>query len=641
MARIWQCGFELNSITAGVEFSNVTGTATVQTGTVRTGTYAGRTNPAAATGFFRYHAFAANQSTAGCQRAYMRIATLPAANTTVMRFLDIANATCAQLRLTATGTLVLLDAAGTPVGSASAALSTNTWYRIELQCDASTSPGSVAGRVDGVSFASGANSVQSPWARIVIGPVITATCDLLWDDWALNDASGSVQTSFPGDGKILHLVPNGDGDNHAWANTANGAGASTNWQLVDEAPPNDATDLVQTGTLNTEDMYALTDSGIGAGDTVNTVMVGVRLRNNTADATTAAKVQVKKTSAGTIAQGTAIVPNTATFFTNAPAEPRNYTLITTADPDSAAWTQATLDSMQAGAKLTVAGTNRIQVTALWASVDYTPSTSQSIAPGGITSAEAFGAASLSLDIAPAGIASAEAHGQATVGVTVNPAGIGTAEAHGTPALGLEVAPSGISSAEAYGTAGLSLDVAPSGIASGELHGAAILGSTVTPAGISSGEAYGVPALAMAGTIAPSGIPTGETHGTPSITADAVIAPTGTASSEAHGIPLLALTVTPTGIGPGEAHGQPIIGLEVAATGIPTAEAHGLPALGQTITATGIASAEAHGIPALTFGGPPATVPGRGTAALLDRPRPALLDRPRPLMAAYGSEVSLR
>lgn len=405
MARIWQCGWELNSIAAGVELSTTSGTASVQSTTVRTGGFAGRTNPAAATGFFRYHAFAANQSSIGYQRVYLRIATLPAANTTVMRFLDIANATCAQIRLTATGTLVLLDAAGTAVGSASAALSTGTWYRVELKCDASTSPGSVDARIDGVSFASGVNNIQSPWARVIVGPVITATCDLFWDDWALNDASGSTQTSWPGDGKILHLVPTGDGDNHAWSNTANAAGSATNWQLVDEVPPNDATDLVQTGTLNTEDMYALTDSGIGASDTVNVVMVGARLRNNVADAATAAKVQVKKTSAGTIAQGTDIIPNSTTWATNAPAEPRNYTLITTADPNSAAWTQATLDSMQAGAKLTVAGTNRIQVTALWVSADYTPSSSTPVSSSDTASGAESATLAAAASSSDAGVAS--------------------------------------------------------------------------------------------------------------------------------------------------------------------------------------------------------------------------------------------
>lgn len=374
MARLWQCGFELNSTTTDVELSNVTGAGTsIQTGTVRTGTYALRCNPSAATSFVRYHIHGSNQSTVAYQRAYLRIATAPGGNTTVMRFVDASNNACAQVRLTSSSTLVLLDASGSTVGSASSALSANTWYMLELGLDASTSPGTVTMRLDGSQIATGNNSAQSPWARVLVGPVVSATCDLYFDDWVVNDTSGSAQTSWPGAGKIIHLVPNGDGDNHGWSDTSNSAGTSNNYTLVDEVPPNDTTDLVQTGVANTKDYYTLTDSGIGSGDNVNCVMVGLRLRNNTADATTAVKAGIKKTSGGTISQGSAIVPNSTSFGTNASAQPRNYSLITYADPDGNPWTQSTLDSAQAGIELTTANVNRIQVSTLWVTVDYTPS----------------------------------------------------------------------------------------------------------------------------------------------------------------------------------------------------------------------------------------------------------------------------
>jgi hypothetical protein len=373
MGRLFQSGFELNSITTDMEWSTVSGTASIVTSPVRSGTFAGRTNPTAGTGFFRYHPYAADQNIAGFLRPYLYVAGLPAANTTVVRFLDALNNPTAQLRLTASGTLILLTAGGTQIGSASPALSVGTQYRLELGCNATTATGTLAARVDGTQFAAGNNSIQGSWSRFLVGPVVSATCDLIWDDVALNDDSGSVQNSWPGPGRVIHLVPSGTGDANGWSNTANGAGSSTNWQLVDDVPPNDATDVVQAGVAATSDLWRLTASGIGASDTVNAVQVGVRLRNNVADATTAAKAQIIKTSGGTVAQGSAIVPNSATFATNAPAQPRTPTLVTYADPDGAAWTQSTLDTMQAGVQLTTAGTNRIQVSALWVSVDYTPS----------------------------------------------------------------------------------------------------------------------------------------------------------------------------------------------------------------------------------------------------------------------------
>lgn len=383
MARLWQSGFELNSITGDVEFSTISGTASISSTTVRTGGFAGRTNPAAATGFFRQVIFAADSSTVVFFRAYLRIAAAPGASTVVMRISNNLDNACAQLQLTSTRTLILLNAAATQVGSPSAVLSLNQWYRVELKLDASASPGTLDARVDGVSFAAGANSAQSPWRKVIVGPVTAATtCDLFWDDLAVNDTTGTAQNSWPDDGQIINLVPNADGDAHAWGDTTNVAGTTNNFTLVDEVPPNDATDLVQSVTLNAEDMYNVTDPALGSAVRINCVLVGGRHRNNTADATTAFRYQLKKASGGTVQQSASIIPNSTTFTTNANAQPRNYPIVAHNDPDGLPWTVATLTSMQIGQKLTAAGTNRVQVTAVWASVDVTPlaKTAQIVSP---------------------------------------------------------------------------------------------------------------------------------------------------------------------------------------------------------------------------------------------------------------------
>lgn len=374
MARLWQSGFGLQSTTGAIEFSSISAGVSIQSTVTRTGPFALRTNPAAAVQFVRYHGFASDQSTAGFQRFYLRIASAPGANTTICRFVNAANDPCSQLRLTSSRTLILLDAGGDQVGSASSALTLDTWYLVELGVDASSSPGTVTGRLNGSTFATGNNSAQSPWARWLIGPIVSATCDLYFADWAVNDSSGSAQTSWPGEGVVVTLHPDAAGDSNAWNNTSNAAGSANNYLLVDEAPPDDATTMVQTGTLNAEDSYNCTASGMGAGDTVNCVMVGGRFRNSTADATAAARLQIRKAAAGTTTQSADLIPNSTSFRTNANAEPRNYPIILHNDPDGSAWTQTTVDSMQIGVKLTTAGTQRIQFTSVWAVVDYTPST---------------------------------------------------------------------------------------------------------------------------------------------------------------------------------------------------------------------------------------------------------------------------
>lgn len=379
MARLWQAGPHLNSTTAEMEFTTISGTLSISTANLRVGPFAMRTNPTAGTSFARQVITLADNSTSVFFRVYAYFVTLPSADSTMIRIVNTGNSPGAQLRyIASTQKFVLLDAGSTPIGSASATIVANTWYRLELNLDASSSPGSVTGKLDGTTFATGANSSQFPWSKVLWGSVSTVTTDVYWTDMALNDASGALNNSWPGVGAVIALFPNATGDANGWNNTTNTAGGVNNYQLVDENPPNDATDMVQSVTLNAEDMYNMTASGIGASDIVNSVMIGGRYRNNTADLTTAVKWQVKKTSGGTIQQSAASIVNDTAWQTNTPQQPRNYPIIMTVDPDGAAWTQATLDTMQVGQKITAAGTNRIQVTSVWASVDFTPSSTTPI-----------------------------------------------------------------------------------------------------------------------------------------------------------------------------------------------------------------------------------------------------------------------
>lgn len=372
MARLWHGGAELNSTTDSVEVTTHSGTVSISSTTKRTGSYAWRANPSASTGFYRHQLYTSNQTSTGYLRAYINIATLPGTTIQILRFSTTANAHCASIRLTSTGTLTLNNAANTQVGSASSALSTNTWYRIELKLDGSTTTSALDARIDGVSFASGNNSSAASWARILWGAITpNSTCDIFFDDIAINDGSGSNQTSFPGAGSLICLRPNASGDSNQWLDTAGSAGTTNNYTLVDETTPNDATDYVQSTTLNNVDFYNCGASGIDSYDTVNVVTVHGRLTNDVADAAIAAKLRIEKTGSGTVTEGTAIVPNSTTWQTDDSAATFKPTLVTYADPDGAAWTSTTLDSMQIGAKITTDGTNKILLSSVWAYVDYT------------------------------------------------------------------------------------------------------------------------------------------------------------------------------------------------------------------------------------------------------------------------------
>lgn len=384
MARIWQCGFELNSTTSNEEWTSSAGSPTISLSTKRSGAASCRVwsfvtgTPQRAS----YQWRSAISNGPFYFRAYLNIGTAPSAENIIIVLNDSVNVTTPIVYITVdNGRLLRLYDEDGVVGSASSALSLSTWYRIEIAFDRTPSAGShvVRAYLDGTEFAGSATRNLSAgiysfnWGGNCGSEANTAG-NWYFDDLAINDSTGSYQNGLCGDGKIIHLRPSAAGDSNEWLNTAAGAGDANNYTLVDEDNPDDATTMVQSVTANAIDMYNVADSGIGSSDVVNCVMVGGKFRNNTADATTSFRFRIEKTSSGTVTESASIVPNSTTWNPNAIAIPRNFPIILYQDPDGSAWTQSTLDSMQIGVKLIAAGTNRVQVTSVVASVDYTPST---------------------------------------------------------------------------------------------------------------------------------------------------------------------------------------------------------------------------------------------------------------------------
>jgi hypothetical protein len=376
-ARLDTKGYELNSTTDQMEFT-LNSTVTVSTTQKRTGSYAGRVN--GSTGFWRQHVASTNQTITGYLSVCVYVVSAPNATTQLVRFSSTANASVGNISMLTDRTLVLLQSGGAQIGSPSTAVALNTWTCIELANDSSTSPGTLTGRIqeDGAgswtTFATGANSNQGSWARALWGNITGAqsTNDMYFDDIKINNSSGGSQNSFPDNGKVIYLRPNATGDANAW--TRAGADSGANWSQNEEVPPNDATDYITSTTANQEDLYNMTDSGINSYDTVNVVQASVRYSASSTTNVPGFKVEIEKTSGGTISQGTEITSNSTSWLTNANSIPENPTLTLYLDPDSSAWTSSTLDSMQSGVKITTDNTNTAYVSALWVAVDYTPGT---------------------------------------------------------------------------------------------------------------------------------------------------------------------------------------------------------------------------------------------------------------------------
>lgn len=392
MSRRWSCGFENQSLTSGMEFDSFVGSGspniTISTTTVRSGAASLRLHPTPTTTHttMLYQFISANNTGNFYCRFYMNIAALPTSITNVaaggnsdvviFAFAATNNGTWCELSIDASGVLRMYrDGSDRGVIGTSSALSLNTDYMIEVGYGSATSY--VEARINGVSIGSTTSAPGlSGVAKIALGlGVLSEDCfaDIFYDDIAINDTAGSFQTSWPGSGKIIHLKPNATGDANAFSFQNGGtAGSANNFTRVNEVPPDDAATRNGSATLNNEDLFNVGNSGIAANDTVNVVAVGGRYSDNIADATAAFKFEIEKTASGTITQSAAIIPNSTTWRTNANAAPKNHPIILYQDPDGAAWTQTTLDSMQIGYKLTTAGTNRIQLSNVWALVDYTP-----------------------------------------------------------------------------------------------------------------------------------------------------------------------------------------------------------------------------------------------------------------------------
>lgn len=278
MARSFLCGFELGSVG---EFFATTGTApTIQTGTVRSGTYAMRANPTAAQS---YAQFRRRNSTGTFSnlfqsvRFWLRIATLPSANTHIAESFGVSLATVHQfLQLNTDGKLAIGQTASVEATSTDVLSADGLWHLVELEAGAS-------GKnlwVDGSLWASGgANGVQDSEGRL--GVITSTTADLYFDDveWWNSDLGGaSLYVTHKH--KIILSLPTADSSITSWTG---GAGGTTNlFDAVNNVPPVGVSAETNTSQIKsststgaaqyTATMQSYSVAGVRATDTVDAVM---------------------------------------------------------------------------------------------------------------------------------------------------------------------------------------------------------------------------------------------------------------------------------------------------------------------------------------------------------------------------------
>jgi hypothetical protein len=399
--RLVSSGFELQSATAGIEFGGSSGTGiAVSTTTKRSGSASMEVTRSgtAGTSDFYYQFGAATGVHQAYVRTYLYIATAPSVETGVVELTNNAALTYCGIDLKANRTLqVYYDITGFTkhaVGSASAALNLNQWYRVELYCDNTGGAGALSGRLDGVVLASqtgitdfgnaGSGDLSRAYVGIdagewgnCCGADYRATGDLYFDDIAINDTTGNSQNSWPGEGKIVHLHPNGDGDNHGWLKLGGGAGDANNYNQVSETTPDDATTYLKrtAAGANIIDDYNMENSSvpsIGSSNLISLVQVGGRIGATNATSTDRGGIyRIKSQASGTTTSSATIDWSINGWGLNVDGTEPNYQLTSYAEPQAGGkWTPTLLDSMQIGMKNGTSSTNEIRVSALWALVEY-------------------------------------------------------------------------------------------------------------------------------------------------------------------------------------------------------------------------------------------------------------------------------
>ena len=379
-ARLDTIGFELNSLTAGVELDGIlagTGSGiSITTSPVHSGTYAFKSLNSNGTILYYKTVTASASGRTYYTRFYLYVTTAPTPAIIIFSFTDTVGTGGWQLLLNSNRTLQLQKFSNNAnIGSASAALNTGQWYCIEVSY--AYTGGATAARIDqAAAFASGTGDASIALATPSFGPGTSFTGEIEYDDIAINDDQGTAQNSWPGNGKVIHLHPAGAGESNSWLKSNAGAGDANNYNQVNGVTPDDATTYLESHILNASDLYTFGASGINSYDVVNVVQVGCRFSCSSTTTTGGFKLQIEKANAGTKSLSAEIVPNATSWKTNTNAVPWKYPLTLYLDPDnSVAWTQATLDTLRAGMICSSAGVVGLDyMSTVWVLVDYTTGT---------------------------------------------------------------------------------------------------------------------------------------------------------------------------------------------------------------------------------------------------------------------------
>jgi hypothetical protein len=252
LTPVFCCGFECGQLASGGTFPHFTingGTPTISTSTIRSAARSLRCNPNGITA----QSVKCNVTPATIQvyRFYVRFTTLPTQSTYITFVTEggatdifgVAFKTSDSKLYCATGSSPTFTATGV-------AVTTGTWYRIDVKIDSTFGAKKIDAQVDGAALSQGSTAGTGAASHIYLGTGQTAgvaTADIFYDDFLMSNTAANYPL---GAGHVDHFVPTADGTHSTGtagsfikgAAGVNITGSTTDsYLLVDDVPVDDIT----------------------------------------------------------------------------------------------------------------------------------------------------------------------------------------------------------------------------------------------------------------------------------------------------------------------------------------------------------------------------------------------------------------
>lgn len=348
MALINFTGFETGDLSgAGECYSYGTGTTTMDTTVVRTGTYSAKIDcTTTQTGYVRLlginadgMALLSNFSVATAYFTFwFRYSTKPAANSEEIAAVtnDVGSAVM-RIRIDSSGYLSLYDITPTLVGTGTTVLSADTWYCIQLKTKkGNTSTGAYELKINGVTeledatYSMGSANIGS----LILGKYTNNNSQSVvyyYDDVSVDDTAYADTTA-----KVVMIRPDANGSTMSWT----GGTGSSDYTTVDERTA-DHTDYVQSpasGAPNTALFTLQSTTDVGATVSSISAFKGHIVERENASSTSSNVIRVRSGSTNS---------DSSTRNLSTTLETRERCL--SVDPNTgAAWTESAINAVEVG-----------------------------------------------------------------------------------------------------------------------------------------------------------------------------------------------------------------------------------------------------------------------------------------------------